>query len=64
MYSLHMENINNFILNDIGLPSDIEITFSIPLGRQRYFIAFININLVTSVSAVVYCQAHNNGVKA
>ena len=59
-----MENIHYFILNDIGLPSDIEITFSIPLGRQRYLTAFININLVISVSAVVYCQAYNNGFKA
>lgn len=48
----------------MGLPSDIKITFSIPLCRQRYLIAFININLVISVSAVVYCQAHNNGFKA
>lgn len=64
MYSLRIENINHFVLSDLGLPSDVETTFSVPLGRQRYFIVFININLVISVSAVVYCQAHNNGFKA
>lgn len=48
------------IINGIGLPSNIEIAFSIPRGRQRLFRAFININFVISLSAVVYCQAHDN----
>lgn len=59
-----MENIHHFILNDMGLPSDIKITFSTLLGRQKYSIVFININLVISVSAVIYYQAHNNRFKA
>lgn len=48
----------------MGLPSDIKITFSTSLGRQKYSIVFININLVISVSAVIYYQAHNNRFKA
>lgn len=48
----------------MGLPSDIKITFTTLLGRQKYSIVFININLVISVSAVIYYQAHNNRCKA
>lgn len=64
MSSLHIESVHHFTVNDIGLCSDIDITFSTPPGRQRYLIEFINNDLLISVSAVVYCQAHNNGFKA
>lgn len=40
MSSLHIESVHHFIVNDIGLCSDIDITCSTPPGRQRYLIEF------------------------